>query len=359
MASVKVNKSLPPPDLEPTDVYGSSGPIALRIATGGAGQSGLLKALALAFIDEYVTLCFFSVLVLLQAYLSPQDYLCRSLTPFLPWVFEHSNCLFPHPDFRPNTASQCSQASREPFRVAWIASDTSLTFNSLAQGSSDVGITYHAYAERVALQQGVVNRIEYAWRDHFVLVGPQENPAGLPTDGKASIYELFALLFQAAINTASSSAPVRFLSRYDKSANNIAESRIWTTIGQTPWSTPYSPFYHQYLDFPFGALRAASKLGEYTLVDRGTWNSIEKDVRDRMILFKESFEADENDPLLNPAHIIVGKYATNNETANSFVDWMIGDRGQKIVSAFEVNGVILYSGAPVGVDPMNRVELLL
>lgn len=52
MASVKVNKSLARPELEPTDVYGFSGPIALRIATGGAGQSGLLKALALAFIEE-------------------------------------------------------------------------------------------------------------------------------------------------------------------------------------------------------------------------------------------------------------------------------------------------------------------
>lgn len=261
--------------------------------------------------------------------------------------------------FWSNTTSQSTQTSCKPFRVCWLASDTSLTFNSLAQGSSDVGITYHAYAERVAVRQGVVDRIEYAWRDHFVLVGPKENPAHLPIDGKTSIYELFALLFQAAIDTASSSAPVRFLSRYDKSANNISESRIWSTIGQTPWSTPYSSFYHQYLDFPFGALQAASKLGEYTLVDRGTWNSIEKDVRERMILFKESFEAHEDDPLLNPAHILVGKYATNKETANNFVDWMIGGKGQKIVREFEVDGVVLYSGAPPGVDPMNRVNLLL
>ena len=52
MASVQVNKDLSPPELKPTEVYGSSGPVAVRIATGGAGQSGLLKALALAFIEE-------------------------------------------------------------------------------------------------------------------------------------------------------------------------------------------------------------------------------------------------------------------------------------------------------------------
>jgi hypothetical protein len=52
MASVKVNRDLVPLELEPTDVYGASGPVVLRIATGGADQSSLLRALALAFIEE-------------------------------------------------------------------------------------------------------------------------------------------------------------------------------------------------------------------------------------------------------------------------------------------------------------------
>lgn len=115
--------------------------------------------------------------------------------------------------------------------------------------------------------------------------GPKSNPANLPRDQKLSIYELFALLFQAAVETSTSPNPVRFLSRCDKSANNIRESHIWTTIGQTPWAHPYSSFYHRYIDFPYGALRAASRLGEYTLVDRGTWYAIEEDVRRGMIVF--------------------------------------------------------------------------
>jgi ABC-type tungstate transport system permease subunit len=78
---------------------------------------------------------------------------------------------------------------------------------------------------------------------------------------------------------------VRFLSRYDKSANNIKESAIWAAIGQTPWSHPYSTWYHKYVEFPFQALRAASDLGEYTLTDRGTWFAIEGEVRERMMVF--------------------------------------------------------------------------
>lgn len=72
---------------------------------------------------------------------------------------------------------------------------------------------------------------------------------------------------------------------FDKSASNICESKIWTTIGQTPWAHPYSTWYHQFIEFPFQALRVASKLGEYTLVDRGTWCSIEDGVTDKLEIF--------------------------------------------------------------------------
>lgn len=43
-------------ELQPTAIYGAEGPIRLRIATGGAGQTGVLKALADAFIALLVRL---------------------------------------------------------------------------------------------------------------------------------------------------------------------------------------------------------------------------------------------------------------------------------------------------------------
>jgi hypothetical protein len=52
MASIKINPNAPPLHIEPTETYGADGPITLRIATGGAGQSGLIRCLAEAFIAE-------------------------------------------------------------------------------------------------------------------------------------------------------------------------------------------------------------------------------------------------------------------------------------------------------------------
>lgn len=178
------------------------------------------------------------------------------------------------------------------------------------------------------------------------------------------------------METATSANPVRFLSRYDKSANNIRESHIWTTIGQTPWAHPYSSFYHRYVDFPFGALRAASRLGEYTLVDRGTWYAIEEGVRQGMTVFvsstamrrdlavltedlkKESVDAAEDDPLINPAHALVGAMAQNRLQADAFVEWLQSDEGgQRVVGNFAVHGTVLHSRAVSGVDPLSQVRL--
>ncbi|ERF70796.1 hypothetical protein EPUS_08354 [Endocarpon pusillum Z07020] len=304
MASVKVIPNAPPHLVEPTEIYGVEGPITLRIATGGAGQSGLLRTLAEAFINDFS-----------QQYSSAPE----SERP--------PGCVI-------------------PFRACWIASDTSASFNNLALNAADVSITYHATAEKIAMGQGVADRRENAWRDHFMLVGPKSNPAKLPVGSQQTVYDLFAQIFCAAIETANSKHPVRYLSRFDKSASNICESKIWITIGQAPWSHPYSTWYHQYIDFPFQSLRIASKLAEYTLVDRGTWYSIEEDVTDSLEIFAEGTD-DEDDPLLNSAHALVGAFGANKAMATAFVDWLIKpDGGQKIIKEFAVKGHVLYTTAP-------------
>jgi ABC-type tungstate transport system permease subunit len=98
------------------------------------------------------------------------------------------------------------------------------------------------------------------------------------------------LIFISATNdTPTTPNPTRFLSRYDKSANNILESSLWTSLGQTPWSEPYSHWYHRYVEFPFRALECASKLGEYTITDKGTWCSVAEEVRTEMEVFVSWF----------------------------------------------------------------------
>lgn len=93
-----------------------------------------------------------------------------------------------------------------------------------------MGITYSPAAERIAIEQEIALAPSYyAFRDHFLLVGPPSNPAGISSE--SDIYTIFSDLHEAA-EAANSTPAVRFLSRYDKSATNIKESDLWISIGQ-------------------------------------------------------------------------------------------------------------------------------
>ena len=141
----------------------------------------------------------------------------------------------------------------------------------------------------------------------------------------------------------------RFLSRFDKSATNIKESLLFTTIGQVPWALTYSNWYHQYPQFPLQALNAASLLFEYTLTDRGTWLSSPSSVTNAVNIYKRGDDAS-SDPqglLLNPARLLQGAKAAQKDLASSFMEWAISDDGgEEVIRTFSKNGQVLYSPTP-------------
>ncbi|KAK6358734.1 hypothetical protein TWF730_008057 [Orbilia blumenaviensis] len=272
-------------------IKGNKGPIKLRIGNGGAGQSGLIKVLA----DEFIK---FEV-----------------------------------------------KRGAKPFRVAWYLSDTTVSINYLQAGTVDVGFTYSAVAEKIAIQQGIATSRHYAWRDHFLLVGPPENPAKI--SNSSDILTIFSNIHKAAQkNKVTDRVQTRFLSRYDKSATNIKESQMWIGIGQVPWATAYSTWYHTYITFPIEALNAAILLKEYTITDRGTYLSINPALAKKTVIYKAATD-NATDPLLNPAFLLIGKKATNVGTVNNFRKWVVDKKlGQKAIIAFKKNGKQLYTGAP-------------
>ncbi|KAI0485823.1 putative extracellular tungstate binding protein [Xylaria cf. heliscus] len=264
--------------------------IGLRIGNGGAGQSGLVGLLANEFIKDSV------------------------------------------------------KNGSAPFRVAWYTSDTTYSIEYLGTGLLDVGITYSPAAEDIAVKQDIAtDPVYYVFRDHFLLVGPAANPANISTED--DIMTIFSDLHAAAESGVKTDLSVKFLSRYDKSATNIKESMIWAGIGQVPWATAYSTWYHQFIDFPIQALTAAILLKEYTITDRGTLLSLDADLANQTVVYKAGAD-DAGDPLLNPAHLLIGAKAPNPDRAVAFAEWVISDRGQSVIAGFEKNGEKLYSPAP-------------
>lgn len=62
-----------------------------------------------------------------------------------------------------------------------------------------------------------------------MLVGPPSNPAKL--DNQCDISMMFSDLYRAAEN-GGTDPPVKFLTRFDKSATNIKDSELFIMIGQ-------------------------------------------------------------------------------------------------------------------------------
>lgn len=98
-------------------------------------------------------------------------------------------------------------------------------------------------------------------------------------------------------------------------------------------------------------------LSEYTLTDKGTWLSSPKEVTSTLTIFAEGGDTDPKDPLLNPAHVLLGAKAntTNKAIWEDFMKWVkLPDGGQKVIKNFKKppgpGGVELYSPAPDGED---------
>ncbi|KAF9005233.1 hypothetical protein BDQ17DRAFT_1390074 [Cyathus striatus] len=279
--------------------YDDAKDIRLRIANGGAGQSGLIGAWANAFIKYCV-----------------------------------------------------EKKGEKPFLVGWYLGDTTESLGLLAAGSVDIAVTYNEAAEKQSLDTQSATKKIYGFRDHFLLVGPKANPAQLENeDDILTMFNKIVTMGNAdLVVPPGDREPTRFLSRYDKSATNIKESELFVKIGQVPWGLVYSKWYHQYPRFPLQALRAASVLSEYTLTDRGTWLSSEKSVTDGLEIYKAGLDEVQDDPLLNPAHVLLGSKAesANEDIWTAFMDWVVRkDGGQKVIREFKTgNGEVLYSEAP-------------
>jgi tungstate transport system substrate-binding protein len=160
----------------------------------------------------------------------------------------------------------------------------------------------------------------------FVLIGPQNDPAGLK--GK----DIVAALAKLATSSAT------FISRGDKSGTHAAELRYWKTAG---------------IDNPVGkvagykecgcgmgpALNIAASSDAYVLADRGTWLSFKN--RASLAVLVEG-----DTRLFNQYGVIVVNPAKHPHVklalAQAFSDWVVSPQGQASIAAYKVGGEQLF-----------------
>ncbi len=209
-------------------------------------------------------------------------------------------------------------------RVDVIAVGTGKALRIGANGDVDVVFVHAPEAELQFVNQGDFIERSAVMHNDFVIVGPENDPAGI-----ASAKNVGEALSRIA-NSQSG-----FISRGDDSGTHKKEKYLWKQLGIEPKGNWYVS-----AGQGMGAvLTIADEKQAYTLTDRGTQIAFS----DKMSL-KVLFEGDE--ALFNPYHVM----AVNPENyphvkydlAKKYIYFVVSQQGQKIIADYKKGGQQLF-----------------
>lgn len=205
-------------------------------------------------------------------------------------------------------------------RVRHVGAGTGATLNIAKKGSIDLVMVHAKSLEEKFVSEGFgKQRIDLMYND-FVIVGPPADPAGIKGMKSAA---------DALKKIAEKKAP--FLTRGDKSGTHVAELVIWEKAGVKP-SGDWYKVYEKGSEGNTSTLREADKRAVYTLIDRATFLSLQKEIKLAVLVEKD-------DALLNFITLIPvnpNKFPRVNEKdAMVFVNWLTDPgKGQLIIRDF-------------------------
>ena len=202
------------------------------------------------------------------------------------------------------------------YQVKVIAVGSGQALKIAEEGNADVLLAHAPQAELELMEAGFGKERELVMHNDFIIVGPEDDPAGvkgMPTASEA---------FTQIANTGTS-----FVTRGDDSGTHKKELSLWKAAGLEPQGTWYLESGQGMGD----TLRIASEKGAYTLTDRATYLAL----RDTLELVP-LVEGDK--ALLNIYHVITvnpDKWPeVNYAGAKTFADFMVSEDTQALIGEF-------------------------
>lgn len=211
--------------------------------------------------------------------------------------------------------------------IEWYQNISPVALSALRAHQLDLTLTYERDAERELLDRGEAEGGACVFNDHFLLVGPLADPAGLGLGGQDAVGAFGKLLEHGAGSNAG-----LFLSRDDGSATNLRERHLFSLAGAAwaePAGAPVDPpsWYTRSSVFPADALRAAARAGLYTLTDAGTLGMLRNEVGGAFARFAAGGE------LLRNTCCMLTASPPRNEVKH-FAEWLLGKEGQHVVETY-------------------------
>lgn len=212
------------------------------------------------------------------------------------------------PDFEAETS----------YTVKTIAVGTGQALKMGENGDADLLFVHAPAAEKEFMAGGYGSERLLVMHNDFVIVGPEDDPAGIASVESAT---------EALTKIAESGAD--FISRGDDSGTNKMELMLWESAG----ITPEGGWYQESGQGMAATLTIASELGAYTLTDRATYLHNLETLNLEILV--------EGDPvLLNVYHVIIvnpEKWPAANEAgARALAEYLVSTETQEKIGEYGV-----------------------
>ena len=207
--------------------------------------------------------------------------------------------------------------------LKWIAVGTGQALKQAEDGNADVVLVHAKKLEAQFLQDGYgVNRRVIA-RNYFMIVGPENDPAGVA--GAKDLKEVMQKIKDRG---------AVFASRGDKSGTHIKELDLWSLVRGKPEKN--------YMETGQGmaqTLRVAAEKQGYTLTDTATFYGV-SGITGLKPVFENAPELENIYAVIavNPFKIPAAKYPA----AMQLIAWLTSPCGQKVIGDFAKNGRQLF-----------------
>jgi tungstate transport system substrate-binding protein len=214
-------------------------------------------------------------------------------------------------------------------QVETISQGTGAAIQTARDGDADVILVHARGAEDEFISDGVgLNRRDVMFND-FVVVGPEDDPAGI--EGMGSATEAFNQI---------ASEQATFLSRGDDSGTNKKELNIWEAAG----TDPSGSWYRETGQGMGATLNQANQAPGYTLADRGTYLSQQDEID--LVIHVQGPLKDGPEILMNPYGVIPVNPAVhdnvNYQAAMAYVGFLTSPGGQTAIEEYTANGQQLF-----------------
>jgi tungstate transport system substrate-binding protein len=147
--------------------------------------------------------------------------------------------------------------------VTFISQGTGLAIQTAMRGDADMILVHDPAREKAFLDDGYgVNRKIIAY-NYFVIVGPEEDPAGV--EGLDPVNALLA------IKAAGEEGEALWVSRGDDSGTHAKEKRLWIAGGEDATELRDLPWYLEAGSGMTATLNLADEKRAYTLCDMGSY----------------------------------------------------------------------------------------